>query len=204
MKLPFLVLFVSLMLFPRPIFADADSDFILPIEKSDALSEQTGLWPFGVQGGEHPQGHPGFDFEARVGTPIRAAGDGSVGFVGPSGHHQGMTITMGHMTSRGWVDTSYTGSITKIQVKKGDEVKRGEVIAYYGSAENLGMPRDLSTFHFGVDKLVSGDQRESVCPADYFTQEAKREIEELHRKSKYRERAAFPLLCNPCPAGGCR
>lgn len=204
MNMPLLILFVSLTLFPRPLFADTDSGFILPIEESDAVSEHIGLWPFGVQGGEHPQGHPGFDFEAHVGTPIRAVGDGSVGFVGPSGHHQGMTISIGHMTSRGWVDTYYTGPITDIQVEKGDTVKQGDVIASCGSSEHLGMPSGLSTFHFGVDKLVSADRREAVCPADYFTEEAKREVEGLHRTSKYRERAAFPLFCNPCPAGGCR
>ncbi len=198
------ILFVNVLIFLSPVFAESDSDFILPIEQSDAVSEHVGLWPFGVQGGEHPQGHPGFDFEAHVGTPIRAVADGSVGFVGPSGHHEGMTISIGHMTSRGWVDTYYTGSITDIHVKKGDHVKQGEVIASYAASEHLGMPRGLSTFHFGVDQLIIADRRESVCPADYFTQEAQRAVEELHRQSKYRERATFPLLCNSCPTGGCR
>jgi len=182
----------------------AEPEFIMPIQKSDALNQEIGFWPFGVKGGEHPEGHPGFDFEARVGAPIYAVGDGSVGFVGPSGHHGGMTISIGHMTGSEPLDTFYTGSITNIRVKKGSAVKQGDVIADFDSAEPLGMPSGISTFHFGVAKQISRDRREEVCPADYFSAKAKKEVEALHRASKYQERNTFPLLCNPCPPSGCR
>lgn len=199
------VFFLNLFFASMPCSAeDAASKFILPIPDGSALSEVLGLWPFGVRGGDHPQGHPGFDFEARVGTPILAAADGSVGYVGQSGHHQGNTISIGHMTSLGWVDTIYTGSISPIKMKKGDRVKQGDVIATLDSAEDLGLPPDISTFHFGVARHVTQERIEEVCPTEYFTGEAQKELERLHQESKYQERNEFPLLCNACPPGGCR
>lgn len=201
----FLVIFLNLFFPVRLGFADeTGSKFILPVPEGAALSQVLGLWPFGVQGGEHPLGHPGFDFEARVGTPVLAVAGGSVGFVGESGHHQGNTISIGHMTSLGWVDTFYTGSISNIRVKKEDQVKQGEVIATLDSAAHLGMPPDISTFHFGVGRRTPQGQIEDVCPTEYFTSEAQKELERLHRESKYGERNEFPLLCNPCPPGGCK
>lgn len=206
MKMRLMVLAVMLLSVPAGLVAAEETSpaCILPIPEGSALSEDKGLWPFGVRGGEHPLGHPGFDFEARVGTPILAVTDGSVGHVGPSGHHGGQTISIGHMTRLGWVDTYYTGSISQIRVKKGDRVRQGDVIATLDSAEQLGMPAGLSTFHFGVGKHGPRLEIEEVCPTDYFTVQAQQALERLHRESKYAEQQAFPLLCNPCPPGGCR
>ena len=43
-----------------------------------------GLWPYGVHGGGHPEGHPGMDIEYAPGAKVRAAADGVVTYIGPN------------------------------------------------------------------------------------------------------------------------
>src|SRR6267378_7533854 len=51
----------------------------LPIAPADSVSVGYGLWPFGVHGSSHAlDGHPGFDFEYRLGAPVYAVIDATV------------------------------------------------------------------------------------------------------------------------------
>lgn len=168
-------------------------ELILPVLKENVIFEHGGMWPFGVRGGEHPLGHPGIDFEANEGTPVMASADGIVGFTGDSGHHDYKTISIFHENN---FDTYYTGAMKDIKVKKGNRVSRGDVIAYYSKPE-AGWP----SIHLGLQRKVPD---EAVCPVEYFSSQAKKEIEELFAKAFYNEMKEYPLLCNPCPEGGCR
>jgi murein DD-endopeptidase MepM/ murein hydrolase activator NlpD len=73
--------------------------------------------------------HKGIDYAAPVGTPIRAAGDGTVQFVGAKGgygktvvlqHNKGVTTLYGHMSRFG------------AGLRSGRQVKQGDVIGYVG------------------------------------------------------------------------
>jgi len=59
--------------------ASAPFQISLPIAPGDSTSIGYGIWPFGVHGSSHAlDGHPGFDFEYRLGAPVYAVIDATV------------------------------------------------------------------------------------------------------------------------------
>ncbi|WP_325284023.1 M23 family metallopeptidase [Sphingomonas sp.] len=72
--------------------------------------------------------HKGMDFAAPHGSPIRAATDGVVGFAGRNGGY-GNFVKLVH---GGGLATGY-GHMSRIAVRRGERVSRGEVIGYVGS-----------------------------------------------------------------------
>lgn len=178
----------------------AEPQFILPVRESDVVFRSKGIWPFGARGGEHPDGHPGIDFDVVDGSPVLAAADGSVGFVGESGHHDYMSISIGHGPREIIFDSFYTGPLKGIQVQKGDQVKAGQTIALCTVSKEAGKGEDFATLHFGLAKTGGKD----VCPAHHLAPTALKELEALFAKAKYERQKEFPLLCNPCPPSGCR
>jgi len=79
---------------------------------------------FGSRGGSR---HTGIDIPAPKGTPIKAADDGVVTFVGTSGAY-GKLVKLNH---GGGIETWY-GHCNAYNVAVGDIVKKGQVIAYVG------------------------------------------------------------------------
>jgi murein DD-endopeptidase MepM/ murein hydrolase activator NlpD len=74
--------------------------------------------------------HKGVDFAAATGTPIRAAGDGVVDFVGVQGGY-GNVVSIKHWNN---YSTLYAHmSRFANGIKKGMKVSQGEVIGYVGS-----------------------------------------------------------------------
>lgn len=179
------------------------SGIILPLKKEDASSKSQGIWPYGIAGGDHPHGHPGIDFEADEGIPILAVDDGEIINVQEQlGEYKEETISLISDSLGKEFEIYYTGSMKNIQVKEGDRVKRGDIIAYFRPWEENNMVLENGIIHFEVfnKKLGKGGSR---CPYEYMTEKAQQELIELHEDSKYMERDEFPLLCNPCPEGGC-
>lgn len=72
--------------------------------------------------------HTGVDFSARHGTPIYAATDGRVKFAGRNGGY-GNYVRLDHP---GNLDTAYA-HLSRIAVRNGQNVARGQVIGYVGS-----------------------------------------------------------------------
>jgi murein DD-endopeptidase MepM/ murein hydrolase activator NlpD len=73
--------------------------------------------------------HTGIDFAAKKGTPIYATGDGKViNLKGGSGY--GLVVVIDH----GYGFQSLYGHMSKMVVKPGEKVKRGQVIGYVGSS----------------------------------------------------------------------
>ncbi|MCL2198487.1 MAG: peptidoglycan DD-metalloendopeptidase family protein [Defluviitaleaceae bacterium] len=81
--------------------------------------------PFGGRGGEQ---HNGVDIPARTGTPIRATGGGTVIFSGWRNGY-GNTVVICHGIG---LTTKYAHN-TRNVVSEGENVTRGQVIAYVGS-----------------------------------------------------------------------
>jgi murein DD-endopeptidase MepM/ murein hydrolase activator NlpD len=73
--------------------------------------------------------HHGVDYSARLGTPIYATADGVVSFAGKF-YEFGWTVEITH--GNGFV-TRYA-HCSKLLVRKGKRVKRGDVIARVGSS----------------------------------------------------------------------
>ncbi|HEY1151617.1 MAG TPA: M23 family metallopeptidase [Pseudoduganella sp.] len=74
--------------------------------------------------------HKGIDFAAATGTPIRAAGDGTVDFAGQQGGY-GNVVVLKHWNN---YSTAYAHmSRFASGLKKGQKVSQGDVIGYVGS-----------------------------------------------------------------------
>lgn len=93
--------------------------------------------------------HAGLDFAAPTGTPIYAAGDGRIAYLGTKGgygkyikirHHAGLETAYAHM------------SRYKQGLKSGSRVKQGEVIGYVGTTGQSTGP------HLHYEVVISGRQ----------------------------------------------
>ena len=72
--------------------------------------------------------HSGVDFRGRTGTPVYAATDGTVNFSGRNGGY-GNFVRIRHA---GGLATGYA-HLSRIAVRNGQSVERGQVIGYVGS-----------------------------------------------------------------------
>lgn len=72
--------------------------------------------------------HAGVDLAAPAGSPIRAASDGVVTSAGWNGGY-GLLVSLGHANNR---ETRY-GHLSRLAVRIGQSVKRGDLIGYVGS-----------------------------------------------------------------------
>lgn len=85
--------------------------------------------PFNERTGHHSGFfHEGIDLANSPDTPITATADGVVRYAGWSGGF-GMMVTVDH----GFGYSTLYGHTSKVTVKKGDHVRRGEMIAYMGT-----------------------------------------------------------------------
>lgn len=109
------------------------------IQRNQRLASTPSIWPvdgritsdFGYRispFGFRREFHDGLDIAAPYGTSIRAAADGMVVFVGyKNGYGNMVTISHGY-----GFETSY-GHTSKILVKRGQKVKKGQIIAKVGN-----------------------------------------------------------------------
>lgn len=102
--------------------------------------------------------HRGVDFTAPTGTNIFATGDGKVIKISKSGRGYGHHIIVDH----GYGYKSLYAHLSEIHVKKGQEVKRGEIIGYIGSTGLSTAPHLHYEVHYN-DKAVN--------PINFFHQD---------------------------------
>lgn len=147
--------------------------------RSDRLSKNMGLLSgFGYR--IHPiykvmKMHSGMDFTAPKGTPIQATGDGVV--VKAEWHYgYGRTVVIRH----GYGFETLYGHMTKILVKKGQKVKRGQQIGTVGSTGTSTAPhchyevhekgKPVNPIHFCLDGLTPKEYAELVNAAQAANQ----------------------------------
>lgn len=112
---------------------------------------------YGVRGNPFGRGrefHNGVDFVVDVGTPILATGPGRVeaaGYEGPNGNR----ISIDH----GYGYRSVYAHLSKIQVKPGEEVKRGQVVGLSGNTGRSSGPHLHYTLYY---------QERTIDPARYL------------------------------------
>jgi murein DD-endopeptidase MepM/ murein hydrolase activator NlpD len=111
------------------------------VEKQQALAAATpSIWPvvgylssmFGSRkdpftGG--PDFHSGLDIAANAGTPIRATADGTIESAGYAGNY-GRAVVVKH----GFGMSTRYGHMSRIAVRTGQTIRRGDVIGYVGSS----------------------------------------------------------------------
>jgi len=86
-------------------------------------------------------GHRGIDMAAPVGTPVRAANDGVVAFAGPVAGR--LFVSIDHADG---IRTTYS-FLSAVLVKKGQIVRRGDVVALSGTGDGSSPEPHL---HFGA------------------------------------------------------
>jgi murein DD-endopeptidase MepM/ murein hydrolase activator NlpD len=101
---------------------------ILPIKIKDLTSVASGY-----KMRMHPilkinKFHKGMDFTARIGTPIYASGNGRV-IIAERSSTYGNVVYISH----GYGYKTIYAHMTKIKVRRGQEVKRGDLIGYVGN-----------------------------------------------------------------------
>jgi len=96
--------------------------------------------------GAHPNGQPndGIDLSVPEGTSVKAADDGVVAYAGNELKGYGNLVLVRHQN--GYV-TAYAHA-SELMVKRGDQVKRGQIIARSGQTGNVSAPQ----LHFEIRK----------------------------------------------------
>ncbi len=157
-----------------------------PFKISDYSPVYWGMWPFCVHGGDHPEGHGGFDIELKDGTQIFASADGTVQMLEDLTpyNENGTGIYVG--TNSG-IAVDYT-CLVNITVKMNDAVTKGQ---YLGNACEL--PRGENYIHFGVNDFAN---EKNQCPTNYLDDDFKALINQMFSQAHYPEQATEPKLCN--------
>lgn len=112
---------------------------------------------YGVRGNPFGRGrefHNGVDFVVDVGTPILATGPGRVEAAGDEGPN-GNRVSIDH----GYGYRSVYAHLSRIQVKPGDEVKRGQVVGLSGNTGRSSGPHLHYTLYY---------QGQTIDPARYL------------------------------------
>jgi murein DD-endopeptidase MepM/ murein hydrolase activator NlpD len=99
--------------------------------------------------------HEGLDIINDVGTPVYAAGDGTVEMAGQSGGGYGIAVVVNH----GYGYQTLYAHLSKVSVRDGQHVKRGDLLAYSGKTGLVTGPH----LHYEV-------RCKGICknPADFF------------------------------------
>lgn len=148
-------------------------------EKSEELAHLPAIRPvpgkimsgFGPRWGRM---HTGLDFNARIGTPVIATGDGEIvtNAHGEGGYGICVNINHGH----GFV-TKYA-HLSKMLVKPGQKVKRGQVIAYSGNTGYSTGP------HLHYEVIKNGVK---IDPINYFYADLSiQDYKKLKEESKHK------------------
>lgn len=132
---------------PPPPPSRAGGSFLWPV-KGEVLAE------FGPLAGKG-QHNDGINIAAPKGTPVRAAENGTVAYVGNELKGFGNLLLIKH--ADGWI-TAYAHN-DHLMVKRGEQVRRGQTIATVGSSGSVTTPQ----LHFELRKGT-----EAVNPSEYL------------------------------------
>ncbi len=156
----------------------------------DTARTAFGLWPFGVHGGGHPEGHPGWDVEFQAGASVRAAADGTVERIEPNGGFAGQwEIILRHRP--GWATVYDHVGTLDAAITVGAAVTEGQSI---GLAGNTGAPGGVPFYitHFAVRRGT-----DVQCPLPYLSMSGQALFDTIFASAAYREELGEPFPCNP-------
>jgi len=125
---------------------------IAPIAPSDYLTISSG---FGLR--IHPitkklQGHDGIDFAANIGKPVRSTGKGIVTVADKNSSGYGKYVVINH----GYGFTTLYAHMSKIYVKEGDAIQRGQIIGAIGNTGSSTGP------HLHYEVIVDGAKKNPI------------------------------------------
>lgn len=116
--------------------------------------------------------HEGLDIANDVGTPVYATADGTVDYAGRTGGGYGIALELDH----GYGYTTFYAHLSKLLVREGQRVKRGDMIARSGKTGLVSGPHlhyevrhkgiRLNPVDFFFDDITIGDYREQLASMD--------------------------------------
>ena len=137
--------------------------------------------------------NPGIDFEVSQGTPIIAATDGEVSFVGDSdpelSYSGGIFVRVQNAQH---FDMIYR-HLSKVYVKKGQSLKRGQLIGLSGASND-----GVHHLHFGICKVGGSSQQYSQTydPEKFWLAGRPKCFDPSADYSKYsQEGITIPIAC---------
>jgi murein DD-endopeptidase MepM/ murein hydrolase activator NlpD len=168
---------------------DAPFTVDLPIAAGDQSFSNYGIWPYGVHGGGHPEGHPGLDFEFKSGASIRAAAAGTIDRIEVNGEFAGeWNLRVAHRSA---YDTRYdhAGALA-VGVASGVAVVPGQALGLAGDTGSGGS--HLYMTHFAVEIGIAVQ-----CPVPFFSAAAATLFDTIWADAAYNEELTEPFPCNP-------
>ena len=121
--------------------------------------------------------HPGIDFSLEIGSPVYATGDGKVKYTKRSLSSYGKQVHIDHDFG---FETKYA-HLDQILVRKGQRLKRGDLIGYSGNSGKSTWP------HLHYEDIKNG---EKVNPIHYFSRDlSAEEYEEILRLASIENQA---------------
>jgi hypothetical protein len=166
----------------------------LPITVTDLRHEVYGVWPYGIHGGGHPEGHGGFDFELAPTATVRAPLEGTVAkreanttFIGQedlalSSLDGTLTVQIGHL--RG----------IPARLQPGTNVTQGEILGRPAAVDN----GRFCMIHFSVSRRGSAEPYGEECPLGFLRADARQALEKAFLAIPRDKKDRFEYaLCNP-------
>lgn len=127
---------------------------------------------FGTRGDDH---HDGIDLRAPTGTPVLAAAPGKVIYSGSKIRGYGKMVVLKHDAK---LSTIYAHN-SKLYVKQGQQVRRGQRIALSGNTGRSTGPH----VHFEIREGVTAINPASLLPSPSIVREANRRIAQRTNRS---------------------
>jgi len=156
----------------------------MPIAAGDGALNTYGIWPYGVHGGSHPEGHQGIDIEFAAGASTLAATDGTVTYLERNSTFPARWDLI--LAARPGVNVQYDHMGTPDPaIAVGATVVRGQVLG-----------TDANSIHVHLALVASS---ENACPLDFLSSAGQTTFNSLWPSAFYREELVEPLPCNPHP-----
>lgn len=154
----------------------------MPFYKKDFAALHWGFVPFCAHLRKVDEIHNAFDFELKPNSKVYAAADGIVDNIVEI-KEQGARVGLKIIGDGFTLDYSGLGNV---QVKNGDKVKKGDLLAYTQVT-----PFGEHHVHLGI--FIEGDAR---CPIQYMDQEFKDILDEVLADSDWSNFTDAPCACN--------
>ncbi|MAE28279.1 MAG: M23 family metallopeptidase [Planctomycetota bacterium] len=161
----------------------------MPLVAADGAINNYGIWPYGVHGGGHPEGHPGIDIEYATGTSVLAACAGTITAIGPNSHFPSLMDLMLEARPGVLVQYDHMGAVDP-SLAVGSAVVEGQVL---GDAP-------FSSSHTAVHFALRLGM-DTTCPVPYLSSAGQGTFDVLWATAHYIEELVEPLPCNSVDAG---